>query len=115
VLKDGAPVLALGSPGGSTIITTVFQVVLNVLEHGMGLSDAVGVPRFHHQWQPDRIVYERNGISPDTLAILRTRGHEGLMVLPWERGLGDANSVSRDEAGLHGMNDPRNDGGAAGY
>ncbi|NJN52314.1 MAG: gamma-glutamyltransferase [Gammaproteobacteria bacterium] len=112
---QGAPVLVTGSPGGSTIITTVLQVVLNVLDHKMDLSDAVGMPRFHHQWLPDRVVYERNGISPDTLAILRSRGHQGLMVLPWGRGFGDANSISRDADGLHGMNDPRNDGGAAGF
>jgi gamma-glutamyltranspeptidase/glutathione hydrolase len=112
---QGRPVLVTGSPGGSTIITTVFQVVLNVIDHKMDISDAVGMPRFHHQWQPDSIVYERNGVSPDTLKILRARGHDSLMVLPWERGLGDANSVLRDEAGLHGMNDPRNDGGAAGF
>lgn len=111
---EGKPVLVTGSPGGSTIISTVLQVVLNVLEHKMDLSDAVGMPRFHHQWQPDRVVYEKNGISPDTLSILRARGHEGLVVMPWGRGLGDANSVSADDAGLHGMNDPRNDGGAAG-
>ncbi len=112
---DGHPILATGSPGGSTIITTVLQVVLNVLEHKMDVSDAVGMPRFHHQWLPDRVIYERNGISPDTLAILRARGHEGLQMWPWERGIGDANSVSRDQSGLHGMNDPRNDGGAAGF
>ena len=50
--------LATGSPGGSTIITTVLQVVINVLDHGMDVSDAVGMPRFHHQWMPDRVVYE---------------------------------------------------------
>ncbi len=111
---DGMPLLVTGSPGGSTIITTVLQVVLNVLEHDMDISDAVGMPRFHHQWLPDRVVYERNGISPDTLAILRARGHEGLTVLPWERGIGDANSVLKQNDGFHGMNDPRNDGGAAG-
>lgn len=114
VLKDGKPLLVTGSPGGSTIITTTLQVILNVLDHGMDLSDAVGKPRFHHQWQPDRIVYERFGVSPDTLAALEAMGHQGLVVLPWGRGLGDANSVMLQDKVLHGMSDPRNDGGAAG-
>lgn len=114
VLKDGEPILVTGSPGGSTIITTTLQVILNVLDHGMDLSDAVGKPRFHHQWQPDRVVYERFGVSPDTLAALEAMGHQGLVVLPWGRGLGDANSVMRKDGTLHGMSDPRNDGGAAG-
>ncbi|MGI9326807.1 MAG: gamma-glutamyltransferase [Pseudomonadales bacterium] len=114
VLKDGAPVLVTGSPGGSTIITTTLQVIMNVIDHGMDLSDAVGKPRFHHQWQPNRIVYERFGVSPDTLQRLQDMGHQGLVLLPWGRGLGDANSVSREADKLHGMSDPRNDGGAAG-
>ncbi len=114
VLKDGEPVLVTGSPGGSTIITTTLQVIMNVIDHGMDLSDAVGKPRFHHQWQPNRIVYERFGVSPDTLQRLQEMGHQGLVLLPWGRGLGDANSVSREGDTMHGMSDPRNDGGAAG-
>lgn len=114
VLKDGEPLLVTGSPGGSTIITTTLQIILNVLDHGMDLSDAVGKPRFHHQWQPDRIIYERFGVSPDTLAALEAMGHKDLIVLPWGRGLGDANSVLRKDGVLHGVSDPRNDGGAVG-
>jgi gamma-glutamyltranspeptidase/glutathione hydrolase len=119
VLKDGKPLLVTGSPGGSTIITTTLQVILNVIDHGMDLSDAVGKPRFHHQWQPDRIIYEPYGISPDSLAILKERGHRGFTILPWGRGIGDANSVMREgdslTGSLTGMADPRSWGAATGY
>jgi gamma-glutamyltranspeptidase/glutathione hydrolase len=112
--SKGQVVLATGSPGGSTIITTVLQVIVNVLDHGMDIADAVGMPRFHHQWLPDRVIYEPWGISPDTLKILESRGHT-FVTLPWGRGLGDANSVMRSGDELLGMSDPRNRGGAAGY
>jgi gamma-glutamyltranspeptidase/glutathione hydrolase len=72
------------------------------------------MPRFHHQWQPDRVVFERWGISPDTLNILAGRGHS-LVLLPWGRGIGDANSVMRSGDELLGVSDPRNRGGAAGH
>jgi gamma-glutamyltranspeptidase/glutathione hydrolase len=111
--SEGQTRLVTGSPGGSTIITTVLQVVVNVLDHGMDIADAVGLPRFHHQWQPDRVVYEPWGLSPDTLKILTAEGHT-LVPLPWGRGLGDANSVLRVGDELLGMSDPRNRGGAAG-
>ena len=114
VVKDGDILLVTGSPGGSTIITTVLQVVMNLIDHGMDLSDAVGRPRFHHQWQPDRVIYEPLGFSPDTLAILEGWGHEQLVPLPFGRGIGDANSALRGADGLHGMSDPRNAGGAVG-
>ncbi len=115
VLKDGEPVLVTGSPGGSTIITTTLQVILNVIDHGMDLSTAVGSPRFHHQWKPDRVLYEPYGFSPDTLRLLRALGHRNLVVAPFGRGIGDANSVMRSADGLEAMSDPRNDGGTAGY
>ena len=111
---DGHVLLATGSPGGSTIITTVLQVVVNVIDHGMDISDAVAMPRFHHQWLPDRVIYEPWGISPDTLKILQSRGHT-FVPLPWGRGIGDANSVMRSGDELLGMSDPRSRGGAAGY
>ena len=67
VLKDGKPVLALGSPGGPTIINTVLEVIVNVLDFGMNVQDAVNWPRFHHQWMPDELRME-----PGILA-----GHRG--------------------------------------
>jgi gamma-glutamyltranspeptidase/glutathione hydrolase len=75
VVKDGKPLLVAGSPGGRTIINTVLHVLLNVLDFGMNAQEAVDAPRFHHQWLPDRIRYERWGLSPDTQALLRQRGH----------------------------------------
>ncbi len=112
--SEGHTRLVTGSPGGSTIITTVLQIVVNVIDHGMDVSDAVGVARFHHQWMPDRVIYEPWGISPDTLKILQSRGHS-FVTLPWGRGIGDANTVMRSGDDLLGMSDPRNQGGAAGY
>ena len=114
VVKDGQTVLATGSPGGSTIITTVLQVVVNTIDHGMAVSDAVGAPRFHHQWLPDRVIHEPFALSPDTLSLLRAMGHEELVSWAWGRGIGDANSVSRTERGVFAMADPRNTGGAVG-
>jgi gamma-glutamyltranspeptidase/glutathione hydrolase len=114
VTKNGAPVLATGSPGGSTIITTVLQVIVNVIDHGMSLSSAVGVPRFHHQWMPDAVIYEPFAFSPDTLKLLREKGH-ALRELTWDRGLGDANSVMKVDKDLLGVVDPRNEGAAVGF
>ena len=115
VLRDGKPVLVTGSPGGSTIITTVLQVVMNVVDHGMGLSDAVGKPRFHHQWKPNRIALESFGFSPDTIAILRRLGHKEISAIRFGRRIGDANSVMRVGEEIHGMSDPRNNGGAVAF
>ena len=112
VLKDGEPVLVTGSPGGSTIITTVLQVVTNVIDHGMAVAAAVAAPRFHHQWQPNRIRYEPGAISPATVDRLGTMGHVGLD----ETGsIGDANSVMRAGNEIIARSDPRNAGGAAAF
>jgi len=75
VFKDGRLLLATGSPGGSTIITVVFGVVTNVIDYGMNIRQAVDAPRFHHQWMPDVLAYERNSFSPDSVALLKARGH----------------------------------------
>ena len=73
--KDGDLFMVVGSPGGRTIINTVLLTILNVVDFGMNIQDAIDFPRFHHQWLPDRIQYEKNGVSPDTLALLKQRGH----------------------------------------
>jgi len=73
--KDGKLFMVMGSPGGRTIISTVLQTILNVVDHGMNIQEAIDAPRFHHQWLPDRILHERLGLSPDTLALLASRGH----------------------------------------
>src|SRR3546814_12159062 len=72
-LKEGKPFLATGSPGGSRIITTVLQVVLNVVDHGMNIAAATAASRVHHQWLPDELRVEV-GISPDTLRLLAAKG-----------------------------------------
>jgi len=113
VTKDGKLFLVTGSPGGSTIINTVLQVIVNAIDHKMNVSDAVSLPRFHHQWKPDRVIYEPFAFSPDTLALLRAMGHEQLMEARWR--LGDANTIMAVDGALLGMSDPRNDGGAAGH
>ncbi|HEY6548857.1 MAG TPA: gamma-glutamyltransferase [Vicinamibacteria bacterium] len=76
VVKDGQPLLVVGSLGGRTIINTVMQCIVNVVDFGLNVQEAIDAPRFHHQWLPDKIRYERIGISPDTLALLRAKGHE---------------------------------------
>lgn len=75
VFEDGKPWFATGSPGGSRIITAVLQMIVNVLDHGMGIAEASSWPRLHHQWYPDKLLLER-GYSPDTVRILESRGHE---------------------------------------
>ena len=74
--RDGRLAMVTGSPGGRTIINTVLLTILNVVDFGMNAQEAVDAGRFHHQWLPDRITMERFGYSPDTLALLRAKGHE---------------------------------------
>jgi len=74
--KDGKVALVIGSPGGRTIINTVLEVIVAFVDFGMNVQEAIDAPRFHHQWLPDRIWAERYGLSPDTIALLRARGHE---------------------------------------
>lgn len=74
VLRDGKLFLVAGAPGGSRIINGVLQVLLNVIDFGMNVQEAIDAPRFHHQWQPDRLMLEK-GFSPDTIALLEARGH----------------------------------------
>ena len=108
VLKDGKPVLVTGSPGGSRIITTVLQIVSNVIDGGMTLAEAVTAPRLHHQWLPDEVRIER-GFADDTLAALRAKGHR--VVEPM--GQTSANSIAVTPTGLRGAPDPRTRGAEA--
>jgi gamma-glutamyltranspeptidase/glutathione hydrolase len=75
LVKDGKLFMTVGAPGGSRISTAVMQVILNVIDFGMNVQDAVDFPRFHHQWLPDKLSLER-GISPDTVALLKSRGYD---------------------------------------
>jgi gamma-glutamyltranspeptidase/glutathione hydrolase len=114
VAQDGKPLMAVGSPGGRTIINTTLQLILNVVDHGMNIAQSVEAPRIHHQWLPDVISMEDSGFSPDTIQLLNSRGHETRV-----RGeQGTAMGVYHDrEAGLFlGGSDSRaGDGGAVGY
>src|SRR6266567_3834604 len=76
VLKGGKLFLVLGSPGGPTIITTVANVLMGVVDYGLNIQEAVNAPRFHHQWMPDEIKMEKLGFSPDTVRILQSMGHK---------------------------------------
>jgi gamma-glutamyltranspeptidase/glutathione hydrolase len=111
VLKDGKPVLVTGSPGGSRIISTVLQVVVNVLDYGMNVAAAVDAPRLHHQWLPDEVRVEQ-GFPQDVLDELKAKGHR--IVTPM--GQTSANSIAITANGLEGGPDPRTRGAeAAGY
>ena len=75
VARDGRVVMVTGSPGGRTIINTVLQTIVNVVDFGMDMQAAVDAPRFHHQWLPDRITVESGGFSEEILGLLRSMGH----------------------------------------
>jgi len=104
----GEPWLATGSPGGSRILTTVLQVLLNRMVHGLNLAGALAAPRIHSQLWPDRLGVEQ-GISPDTLRLLEAKGHR---IRPMAA-MGAANSVEVREAGSLGVVDPRRAEGPA--
>jgi gamma-glutamyltranspeptidase / glutathione hydrolase len=108
VLKDDKPVLVTGSPGGSRIISTVLQVIVNVLDYRMDVAAAVDAPRLHHQWLPDEVRVER-GFAENTLAALRAKGHRVIEPL----GQTSANSIAVTAHGLRGAPDPRSRGAEA--
>jgi gamma-glutamyltranspeptidase / glutathione hydrolase len=111
VLHKGTPFLVTGSPGGSHIITTTLQIIVNVIDHDMNLASATAAPRVHHQWMPDEVRVER-GISPDTLALLEKQGH----TITVQETMGGAQSILKRLHGLFGASDPRKpDSLAAGY
>lgn len=114
VAKDGKPYLVIGSPGGRTIINTVFQTVLNVLAYDMPVNKAIEAMKIHHQWLPDRIAYEQNLMSPDTRKALEAMGHN---LVPWG-GLGALMGIQVDTENnvMIGASDSsRPDGAAVGY
>ncbi len=103
VRRDGQNYLVAGSPGGSRIITTTLQVLLNVIDHRMNIQSAVNAPRIHHQWLPDEIRMEQ-GISPDTVELLEAMGHKVVI----DRAMGAIQSILINNDGeLHGGADPR--------
>lgn len=76
VSRDGAPFMVIGSPGGSRIITITLEAILNVIDHGMDLQEAIDAPRIHHQWLPDRVYMEPFALSPDTRRLLAGMGYD---------------------------------------
>lgn len=83
VTKDGKTFMVLGSPGGSRIISIVAQAIINVIDYGMTIQEAVNAPRIHHQWLPDQITVEPFALSTDTIALLTARGHKVVNQTPW--------------------------------
>jgi gamma-glutamyltranspeptidase / glutathione hydrolase len=124
VLKDGKLWFTVGSPGGPTIINTVMQIIVNVIDHGMHIQHAVDWPRVHHQWMPDQISVEPYGLAPDVLQKLRAMGHKiseppravtSMFDAPGY--IGDAHAIMiEDGTGVRlGAADPRRGGKAVGY
>ena len=111
--KDGKLFMVLGTPGGSTIITAVFQTLLNVVDFGMGMQQAVNALKFHHQWLPDNTTYERGAFSPTTLERLKARGYD-LRPLTGTLGRMDCILVLPDGR-LEGGSDPRSDDTSVGW
>ncbi|RNI29487.1 gamma-glutamyltransferase [Rufibacter immobilis] len=110
--KDGQLFMIVGTPGGSTIITSVFQTILNVIDHGMGMQQAVSAPRFHHQWLPDRIEPEAAALSEQVRSELQSRGHK----LQNRGNYGAVEGILKRPNGTwEGGADPRGDDTALGY
>jgi gamma-glutamyltranspeptidase/glutathione hydrolase len=107
--QQGDAIMATGSPGGSTIITVVLQMLLNVLDFDMGIAEATAAPRIHHQWLPDTVRYER-GISVDTLNLLTDMGH---ILGDQPVRLGSTQSITSDKNKIkYAASDPRREGSA---
>jgi gamma-glutamyltranspeptidase/glutathione hydrolase len=113
VLKDGKPILIIGSPGGSTIITTVMQIILNVLVYDMSIQQAVTASRFHSQWLPDDIMVEPFTIATDVRKNLLRKGHS-IKFYRWGY-IGQANGITITENGFYGGADSRGENSAVGY
>ncbi len=111
VLEDGAPRLVVGAQGGPTIITSVLQVILNIVEFGMNIQQAIDFPRFHHQWMPDTLYLEPSGFPLETREALRQRGHN----LNFGRSLGHVTGIEIAEGLLMGAADSRSEGVAGGF
>ena len=111
VLKDDKPFLILGTPGGSTIITTVLQNFLNVVIHGMDIQQAGSSPRVHSQWMPDMVFHEKGGLSKSLIRKLSERGHD----VKLRGNIGEANGIMINEQGFWGGPDSRGENTAIGY
>jgi gamma-glutamyltranspeptidase/glutathione hydrolase len=110
VLKDGIPVLAVGAPGGTRIITAVAQTILNHLVYGQPLYDAVAAPRVHQQWKPDELMIENLPVDSAVLRELSAKGWKWRRVPPQSNVM----AVARPDEGFIGVSDPRDAGTSAG-
>jgi len=113
VVKDGRNWLVTGSPGSGMIISTVLQTIVNMIDFGMNVQQAVDAPRMHHQWQPDVLLLEKPGFPADVVDALEARGHKTRTV----EAIGEAHAIAIDPAtGIRlGAADPRGAGAALGY
>jgi gamma-glutamyltranspeptidase/glutathione hydrolase len=109
--KDGKLFMVVGTPGGSTIITSVFQTILNVIEFGQDMQQAVASRRFHHQWLPDNVSVEKGAFSEETQAKLQQKGYK----LNNTNGIGRVDAILKTPAGYQGGADPRADDTKVGY
>ena len=109
VERDGKVVLVLGSPGGSRIITTVLETIMNIVDHGMAAQEAVEAPRLHHQSQPENVYFERSGLSPEVVTQLTEMGYKLVEQRPW----GAVELIEIANRRLHGASDSRLPAGAA--
>jgi gamma-glutamyltranspeptidase/glutathione hydrolase len=109
--RNGQLFMVTGSPGGRTIINTVLHTILNVIDYEMNVQAAVDAPRFHHQWLPDRIVFERYGLSPDTVKLLEGMGHT--LRPTSSQGIAEVIVLNAKENLLEGAADDRAPDGAA--
>lgn len=102
VFKNGKPILATGSPGGSRIITTTLQIIMNVIDHKMNIAEATHAVRVHHQWLPDELRIEK-GLNQDTIKLLQAKGQNVV-----EKGaMGSTQSIMYTDKGFFGSSDPR--------
>jgi gamma-glutamyltranspeptidase/glutathione hydrolase len=126
VAKDGKTFMVIGSPGGARIITITLQALMNVIDYGMNIQEAIDSPRIHHQWMPDKIFVEPRALSPDTLKILNEMGYKIEEQAPWGAAAAilmpappsDATTAAptleiKQPVRLQGANDNRRPAGAA--
>jgi gamma-glutamyltranspeptidase/glutathione hydrolase len=109
VLNDGSPFLVLGSPGGGKIITTVAQIVMNVIDFGMSVAEAVDAPRFHHQWMPDKIEFEEGAYRRELIDALEKRGQRCFLR---SAEIGEAQVIGLSDSLVRGVADRRGEGRA---
>lgn len=114
VLKDGKPFMVIGTPGGTTIITTVMQVICNVIDFGMNIQEAIDAPRIHQQWFPDSTFFEKRGLSFDTLEKLKAMG-QTMIERRGNSGLAEGIIIDSERNIYYGATDPRGYGAAVGY